>query len=164
VFLRELLSNASDALEKQRFKNLADEGLSIRVTVSDTKKQVVIEDNGVGMSKEELIENLGTIAKSGSKEFVDALQKDGSKGTPENIIGQFGVGFYSSFIVADYVEVVSKVSGSSTAYIWSSDGSGTYEIAETSDPGFERGTTTPLVLTVYHLILSKLYGVAINEK
>lgn len=95
------------------------------MSVSDTKKQVIIEDNGIGMSKEELIDNLGTIAKSGSKEFVEAIQKEGGA-TAENIIGQFGVGFYSSFIVADFVEVISKTANSPVAYVWTSDGSGTY--------------------------------------
>lgn len=103
VFLRELLSNASDALEKQRFSSQSMDGLKVSVELSETKKQIIIQDNGVGMSKQELIDNLGTIAKSGSKEFVEALQKESAGGAPENIIGQFGVGFYSSFIVADYV-------------------------------------------------------------
>lgn len=92
------------------------------------------------------MDHLGTIAKSGSKEFVEAIEKDKSKGTPENIIGQFGVGFYSSFIVADYVEVISKKDKNSKAYIWSSDGSGKYEIAETTEPGFDRGTRIVLHL------------------
>lgn len=123
--MRELLSNSSDALEKQRFKDLSDNSLQISVSVSDTKKQVIIEDNGIGMTREELIDNLGTIARSGSKEFVEALKESGGT-SPENIIGQFGVGFYSSFIVADYVEVISKTADNPTANIWTSDGSGTY--------------------------------------
>jgi TNF receptor-associated protein 1 len=142
VFLRELLSNASDALEKQRFANpSASDTLTVNVSVNETKKQIIIEDNGVGMTKDELINNLGTIARSGSREFVEKIQKgEAANNTAENIIGQFGVGFYSSFIVSDYVEVVSKTEKSDKAYVWSSDGSGVYEIGDTAHPGFDRGT------------------------
>lgn len=144
VFLRELLSNASDALEKQRLKDPAgSDRLGVSVSVSETKHQIAIEDNGVGMSRQELVDNLGTIARSGSKEFVERLQKEG--GGADNIIGQFGVGFYSSFIVADYVEVVSKPQHG-TASVWSSDGSGSYEVGDTADPGLERGTRITLHL------------------
>ena len=139
VFLRELLSNASDALEKQRLQG-DDGNLTIKITANDTKKELIIEDNGIGMTKEELMNNLGTIARSGSKEFVEELsQKGGSAPNAENIIGQFGVGFYSSFIVADYVDVVS-VGKDGKTHCWSSDGSGSYEISEVSDSELKRGT------------------------
>ena len=91
------------------------------------------------MTKEELIENLGTIAHSGSKVFVDKMQ-GGDGGAAENIIGQFGVGFYSSFIVADTVEVISKSNKSSDGYLWVSDGTGKFEVSRITEPGFSRGT------------------------
>lgn len=128
MFIRELLSNASDALEKQRFKDQASNNLLVNIELFETKQQIVIEDNGVGMDRQSLIDNLGTIARSGSKEFVQNLNKEGSTAMNDNIIGQFGVGFYSSFIVADMVEVVSRVEGG-PAYLWSSDGSGQFEIS-----------------------------------
>jgi HSP90 family molecular chaperone len=124
VFIRELLSNASDALEKQRFKDQSGLNLNINVEIFPSKGQLVIEDNGIGMSRESLIDHLGTIAKSGSKEFVQNLESGEAK---DNIIGQFGVGFYSSFIVSDLVEVISKEDGKA-AHKWSSDGSGTFDI------------------------------------
>ena len=108
VFVRELLSNASDALEKQRFKDQSSAELVINVETFPSKGQLVITDNGIGMSRENLIDLLGTIAKSGSKEFVQNLEKEGGSSMKDNIIGQFGVGFYSSFIVSDQVEVISK--------------------------------------------------------
>lgn len=126
VFIRELLSNASDALEKQRFSAQANEDLMVNIEIHPNKNQIIIQDNGIGMSRQELIDNLGTIAKSGSKEFIKKLSDEGSDHS-SNIIGQFGVGFYSSFIVADYVDVVSRVEGGK-AHKWSSDGSGTFDI------------------------------------
>ena len=121
--MRELLSNASDALEKQRFKVQADDDLHINIELIPTKGQIIIQDNGIGMTREELIDNLGTIARSGSKEFVEKLAKNPEQNKAENIIGQFGVGFYSSFIVADKVEVISRIEGG-PAHSWVSDGSG----------------------------------------
>ena len=108
VFVRELLSNASDALEKQRFKDQSNIDLTINVEILPSKGQLIIQDNGIGMSRESLIDHLGTIAKSGSKEFLQNLEQTGSSNIKENIIGQFGVGFYSSFIVSDLVEVISR--------------------------------------------------------
>lgn len=94
------------------------------------------------MTKEELIENLGTIAKSGSKAFIERIKKDDSSASTENIIGQFGVGFYSAFIVGDTIEVISKSAAhpNEPAHMWVSDGHGKFEISEISDPGFTRGT------------------------
>jgi HSP90 family molecular chaperone len=143
VFLRELLSNSSDALEKQRFKAQANEDLVISIEVNPTKKQLTIQDNGIGMTREELISNLGTIAKSGSKEFLKKMEEEGKATTSSNIIGQFGVGFYSSFIVADHVEAISKAEGQ-PAHKWSSDGSGTFDIEEVEEKSFERGTKVVL--------------------
>jgi TNF receptor-associated protein 1 len=94
------------------------------------------------MTKEELIENLGTIARSGSKNFVESIKKDSNTNLAENIIGQFGVGFYSGFIVGDTIEVISKsaTAPDQPAHMWVSDGNGRFEISEVSDPGFARGT------------------------
>lgn len=138
VFVRELLSNASDALEKQRFKDQSSSDLIVNIEIFPSKNQLVIQDNGIGMSRQSLIDHLGTIAKSGSKEFVQSLEA-GSSQLKENIIGQFGVGFYSSFIVSDLVEVISREQGQ-PAYKWSSDGSGTFKITESDDNTFDRGT------------------------
>ncbi len=113
IFVRELISNASDALEKLRRKQLTekevfDENLELEINVStdDSSKQITIQDFGIGMSQEELIENLGTIAHSGSKEFMEALKGDGEKN--EALIGKFGVGFYSVFMVAEKVQVFTR--------------------------------------------------------
>lgn len=112
VFLRELMSNCSDALEKQRFYELSgksemkDIPLEISIFTNERERTVTILDYGIGMTKEEIIDNIGTIARSGSQRFVEALEGDTATG--ESIIGQFGLGFYSSFIVADSVEVISK--------------------------------------------------------
>lgn len=115
------------------------EPLQITVTCNDPKRQLIIQDNGVGMTKAELIENLGTIARSGSKEFIQKLS-EGGRAAAEGIIGQFGVGFYSSFIVGDTIEVISKSASDPDAHLWVSDGSGKFEISKISNPGFERGT------------------------
>lgn len=149
VFLRELMSNCSDALEKQRYAEITgksemkDVPLEISIFTNERERTVTILDHGVGMTKEEIIENLGTIARSGSQQFVDALEDSTSTG--DSIIGQFGVGFYSSFIVADSVEVLSK-SDSGNACRWTSDGSGDYEISEVEGSDIERGTRITLYL------------------
>ena len=116
VFIRELLSNCSDALEKQRFKELKGEvddsgnPLKIEIEVNDKERTISFFDSGVGMTRQEAVDNLGTIAKSGSKEFLQSIG-DQDEETLSSIIGQFGVGFYSSFIVADKVEVHTKRDG-----------------------------------------------------
>lgn len=135
VFLRELLSNCSDALEKQRFRitsgqastenGLGDE-LQISISTNSKDRTITITDTGVGMTREQICENLGTIAKSGSKEFLEEIENNSSAGSSEasdNIIGQFGVGFYSSFVVSDHVVVYSKQSGH-PGVKWVSDGTG----------------------------------------
>lgn len=134
IFLRELISNASDALDKLNYLTLSDDKLkglkfdpSIQLSFDETKKTLTIEDNGIGMSEEELIANLGTIAKSGTKSFLSSLSGDKKKDSA--LIGQFGVGFYSAFMVADKVIVQSKKAGESKAFAWISDGKGEYEIS-----------------------------------
>ena len=132
VFLRELISNAADALDKLRYEAIAEpallEGhpdLTITLTPDKERKTLTITDTGIGMSEQELIENLGTIAKSGTQAFVErakAAQGD------VHLIGQFGIGFYSGFIVASKVDVISRRAGSDAAFMWSSDGSGSFTI------------------------------------
>src|ERR1700752_1142422 len=116
IFLRELISNASDACDKLRFEALADSALwekdpdlKIRVTYDKTARTVTVSDNGVGMSRDEVIANIGTIAKSGTREFL--LQLSGDQKKDAHLIGQFGVGFYSSFIIADKVSVHTRRAG-----------------------------------------------------
>lgn len=135
IFLRELVSNASDALDKLNYLTLSDDKFKniefkpqIKITFNEEKNLLSIEDNGIGMNESELIENLGTIAKSGTKGFLNALSGDKKKDSA--LIGQFGVGFYSSFMVADRVVVTSKKALEDKAYSWISDGKGEYEIQE----------------------------------
>ena len=149
IFLRELISNASDALDKLNYLTLSDEGYKniefapkIQLSFDEAKNTLTIEDNGVGMSESELIEHLGTIAKSGTKSFLNALSGDKKKDSA--LIGQFGVGFYASFMVADKVVVASKKPNEAKAYAWISDGKGEFEIAECAKEGF--GTKIDLYL------------------
>ncbi len=151
VFLRELISNASDACDRLRFSALTDAGLMeegetlrIQVSVDKTAKTVTIRDNGIGMSEDEVIENIGTIARSGTKQFLQAMSGDTK--SDANLIGQFGVGFYSAFLVAQKVELTTRRAGadSSAGIHWSSDGEGEYTIDHTDVA--ERGTTITLHL------------------
>ncbi|APU30210.1 molecular chaperone HtpG [Ectopseudomonas alcaliphila JAB1] len=151
IFLRELISNASDAADKLRFEALAKpellEGgaeLKIRLSFDKDAKTVTLEDNGIGMSREEVIAHLGTIAKSGTADFLKNLSGDQKKDS--HLIGQFGVGFYSAFIVADEVEVFSRRAGSpaSEGVHWSSKGEGEFEVATVEKA--ERGTRIVLHL------------------
>ena len=152
VFLRELISNAADACEKLRYESLSNPALAaggspqVTVTLDPDARQIMIEDNGIGMSEAELVEALGTIARSGTKAFMErvASAKD-AEGT--QLIGQFGVGFYSAFMVADRVDVFSRRAGSDQASCWSSDGLGTYTVqpAETAEAP-EHGTRVILHL------------------
>ena len=145
VFLRELVSNASDALEKRRYhrslgSSQEDAGaLEISIEANKDAKTLTISDNGIGMTKEEVISNLGTIARSGSKAFVEQLKGKGQSRDGDGIIGQFGVGFYSAFMVADKVTVESlSASGEpSSGIVWESDGMGKYTVSpsSTSTPG-----------------------------
>ncbi len=132
VFLRELVSNAADACEKLRYEALSDEKLAaqaaaplVTISLDQEKRTLTVADNGVGMSREELISALGTIANSGTRAFLDKLGKEKDAG----FIGQFGVGFYSAFMVADRVEVATRRAGQDQAWLWSSDGKGSYQIA-----------------------------------
>ncbi|MDR0579421.1 MAG: ATP-binding protein, partial [Campylobacteraceae bacterium] len=125
IFLRELISNASDALDKLNYLSLTDEKYKSvqyepKITIIADKKAntLTIEDSGIGMNEEDLINNLGTIAKSGTKSFVEHLSGDAKKDS--SLIGQFGVGFYSAFMVADKIEVLSKKALEEDAYLWSS--------------------------------------------
>uniref|UniRef100_A0A667YCN3 Heat shock protein 75 kDa, mitochondrial n=1 Tax=Myripristis murdjan TaxID=586833 RepID=A0A667YCN3_9TELE len=147
VFIRELISNGSDALEKLRHKLITGQGegaaMEIHLQTDAAKGTFTIQDTGVGMNQEELVSNLGTIARSGSKAFLDALQNQAEASS--TIIGQFGVGFYSAFMVADRVDVYSQSAEPGTpGYKWSSDGSGVFEIAEAS--GVRQGTKIVLHL------------------
>jgi molecular chaperone HtpG len=135
IFLRELISNASDACDKLRYLALTDrklaEGLSeFRIDLSTLKKDRVltVADNGIGMNKDDLIENLGTIARSGTTAFLESLSGDEKKDSA--LIGQFGVGFYASFSVADKVEVLTRKAGEDQAWLWTSDGQGSFTISE----------------------------------
>ncbi|MFI4889084.1 MAG: molecular chaperone HtpG [Steroidobacterales bacterium] len=147
IFLRELISNASDACEKLRFEALAHpellggDTLSITLVPDKAAGTLTIRDNGIGMSRAEVIDNLGTIARSGTKKFLETLSGDAAKDA--QLIGQFGVGFYSAFIVADRVTVLTKRSGED-AVRWESDGEGAYEIQTGDMPS--RGTEVTLHL------------------
>jgi molecular chaperone HtpG len=134
VFLRELISNAADACEKLRYESISQPKLSadgaplqILVSLDDEKQTLSVEDNGIGMSREEMIDALGTIARSGTRAFMERIEAAKS-GEKAELIGQFGVGFYSSFMVADRVDVISKRAGGQEAWRWSSDGKGSYDI------------------------------------
>lgn len=148
IFLRELVSNASDAIDKYYFEHAGHvnpDELEIRLDPDKENRLLTISDNGIGMDKDELEENLGTIAKSGSLAFKEEMdKKEGEKNSDVDIIGQFGVGFYSAFMVAKSVTVVSKKDGADTAYKWVSQGDDGYYITETEKE--TRGTTIILAL------------------
>jgi molecular chaperone HtpG len=134
IFLRELISNASDAIDKLYYKSLVEKktgikrsDFEIRLEPNTDERTLTISDNGIGMSKDELEKNLGTIAKSGSMDFKEGME-DAKKKKDVDIIGQFGVGFYSAFMVADDIKVYSKAFGESEGYLWESKGSGGYTI------------------------------------
>lgn len=152
IFLRELISNASDAIDKLRFKAqtepdiLGDDAeFKIRIVRDGIKRTLEVSDNGIGMTYEEVVENIGTIAKSGTAGFLDAVAaiKDAADLTPE-LIGQFGVGFYSAFIVASRVTLITRAAGAEQAVKWESTGDGTYTIESWDRPG--RGTSIILEL------------------
>jgi len=151
IFLRELISNASDAIDKLRFASLADEALlegqgefEIRVELDEKANTLTISDNGIGMNREEVIDNLGTIAKSGTASFLESLTGDEKKDS--QLIGQFGVGFYSAFIVAERVEVHSRKAGTAPeeGVLWESHGESEFSVA--AKPREERGTSVTLYL------------------
>jgi len=137
IFLRELISNASDALDKFNYLHLTDEKFKneewkpmINIKIDEKDNSLTIGDNGIGMNEQDLIDNLGIIAKSGTKAFLEELEKNKDQKIDSNLIGQFGVGFYSVFMVSDAVEVISKKAGEEKAYKFKSDGSGEFEVSE----------------------------------
>ncbi len=150
IFLRELISNASDALDKIRFESLTNRGLlegdadfEIFLLPDEAAKTLTISDNGIGMTYDEVVENIGTIAKSGTKAFLEQF-KDSGTVSADDLIGQFGIGFYSSFMVAKTVTVVTRAPGQPRGVRWESTGDGTYTIEECDKQG--RGTTVTLTL------------------
>ncbi len=153
VFLRELISNAADACEKLRYEALAAPELlganaagRITVSLDEAGPAMTVEDNGIGMSRDEMIEALGTIARSGTRAFMDRIEAH-KGGESAQLIGQFGVGFYSCFMVADRVDVVSRRAGSAEAWAWSSDGKGTFAVMPADlEAAPERGTRITLHL------------------
>jgi molecular chaperone HtpG len=154
VFLRELIANAADACERLRYEAIAEPALlgedpkpRITLAIDPDKRLLTVEDNGIGMGREEMVEALGTIARSGTKAFLDRVEAaQGGEGA--TLIGQFGVGFYSAFTVAERVDVVSRRAGSDAAWLWSSDGKGTFAVS-VADPAEAppRGTYVVLHLT-----------------
>jgi len=151
IFLRELISNASDALDRLRFEALVDAGLiepghkfEIRIEIDKASRTLTVSDSGIGMSREEVIKNIGTIARSGTREARDKANGTASTGDARSLIGQFGVGFYSSFMVAEQVTIVTRRAGESGATRWESCGDGAYTIAETVRD--QVGTSVTLLL------------------
>jgi molecular chaperone HtpG len=159
VFLRELISNAADACERLRYDAISDPALladdarpQIAITIDAERRQLTVEDNGIGMSRDEMVDALGTIARSGTKAFIEQAKVEQAKsaeaGDGVTVIGQFGVGFYSAFMVADQVDVISRRAGAGEAWRWSSDGKGTFTVTpadESEAPA--RGTRVMLHLT-----------------
>jgi molecular chaperone HtpG len=134
IFLRELVANAADAVDRRRFESLTDPALAppqeakIRIVPDKQSRSLLISDDGIGMSRQDMIDNLGTIARSGTRAFGEALSSAKAEDRP-SLIGQFGVGFYSAFMVADRVEVTSRKAGSEEAFTWASEGAGQFTIA-----------------------------------
>lgn len=150
IFLRELISNASDAMDKLRFEARMNDALlkddpelMIHLQIDEKQKILQVKDNGIGMNHDDLVQNLGTIARSGTQEFANRLTGDSKKDV--NLIGQFGVGFYSAFMVADKVEVFTRKAGEEQGWIWSSNGAGEFTIEPSRKP-LPRGTTIHLHL------------------
>ncbi|MGH6893742.1 MAG: molecular chaperone HtpG, partial [Dongiaceae bacterium] len=152
VFLRELISNASDACDRLRYLSLTEPGLlsedsdfGVTVTIDKGRRLLTVSDNGIGMNRDDLISHLGTIARSGSAQFVQALDEskdEKGKTRDVSLIGQFGVGFYAAFMVADEVTVVSRKAGESQAWKWVSDGKGEFQVGEAERAN--RGTDVTL--------------------
>ena len=155
VFVRELVSNASDACDKLRYlantkeKLIKDDpNFKIQITIDKKSNLISISDNGVGMNKKDLVSNLGTIARSGTAHFLRELSE--SKTKDLSLIGQFGVGFYSAFMVASQTKVITRKAGENKIWVWTSDGESSFTIEETEDTSLiasNRGTTIELTLT-----------------
>ena len=149
IFLRELVANAADAMDRRRFEALTDAALAppaeakVRIVPDKDARTLLIADDGIGMGRQELIDNLGTIARSGTRAFGAALASAKPEERP-SLIGQFGVGFYSAFMVADRVEVTSRKAGSEEAFTWASDGGGQFTVA----PATRETAGTDVVLQV----------------
>ena len=146
IFLRELVSNASDALDKLNMLHLTDDAYKniafaprVDIAVDKEAKTLTIADTGIGMNDEDLVANLGTIAKSGTKAFLENLSGDAKKDS--QLIGQFGVGFYAAFMVADKIEVITKKAGEEQAYKWTSAGDGEFDIEPAEKEGHGTGIT-----------------------
>ncbi|RZB12967.1 molecular chaperone HtpG [Ehrlichia minasensis] len=153
IFLRELISNASDACDKLRYESLSNQDLidgdtnfKIVISVDQDKNRLYISDNGIGMNRQDLIDNLGTIAHSGTQRFLDAINSETSSQGVVELIGKFGVGFYSAFMVASEVIVESRKAGESIGYQWRSSGDGEFIISQLEDDQCPRGTKITLIL------------------
>jgi molecular chaperone HtpG len=151
IFLRELVSNASDACDKLRYQAITNPALTkdnpelkIEISFDKEKRILTVRDNGIGMNRTDLIENIGTIARSGTQKFIEQMSGDNKKDL--QLIGQFGVGFYSSFMVADEIIVKSRRAGEDEIWQWQSKGEGSFTIKEHEDKGFSRGTEIMLML------------------
>ena len=157
VFLRELVSNAADACDRLRYDaiqtpDLAKDhsGFDIRIGVEPTERLLTVSDTGIGMSRDEMVEHLGTIAKSGTRALMEQLKQQGSTGAP-NLIGQFGVGFYSAFMAADKVSVISQRAGSDEVWVWESDGLSGFTIREAEAAEKEKLRTACGTTIILHI-------------
>ncbi len=151
IFLRELISNSSDACDKLRYLSITNPALTkddadfkIKLSANEEKRTLTLTDNGIGMNRSDLIENFGTIAKSGTQGFMSKLTGDSAKDL--QLIGQFGVGFYSGFMVADEMEVITRKAGENEVWQWRSKGDGEFTLKQLTDIEFARGTSVILHL------------------
>lgn len=153
IFLRELISNASDAINKRKYASLENAELAlkgepeIKVKIDRERKAIIISDNGIGMNSDDLVKNIGTIANSGTFKFIEGLKRNSDSAvSSENMIGQFGVGFYSAFMIAYKIEVKTKKVGEEKVLLWKSEGKDEFSIEEVQDSAFEVGTEVSLFL------------------